>query len=589
MKTLTNFTIIYKRKLLIFSFLIFTGLTFMAISCEQTEKIGVIYVTHGGYATYKEQYVWDVGVQQFSYDRNHPASAAINNSALWHVPLQHEIVKKYNIKYDIWYNRLGGRDPFAEIGDLQAEGIKNALDQVAHKYNISFELVQATWMAGEDISTYPYPRYMYYPLDGKGDKCTYCGEKEPDGPWEDCDPDRYNVDGPAEKLLKKGVSRIIMIDSTTGCVRFKKTYDVYTLTKKVVDEWNEKYGTSVSLLWVNDYTDLMERSYPTKPEGWTSTLGKPEENPTPPWAANQNPAANDPELAEIHVDGIVNQFSESVLPEDTAVMILNHAIHDYNEYFDPKIDDTLVINKNIKAMLLKMFPDMNPDNIIGAYMGIMEVNPEAEHNEKERTRRMRGENLGHAWLYLSDKELPEDPWGYKYWDALEILKNQGAKHIVICFPQIVTNSALDMLEVPNQVAKEIGYKNWLYWESKNYERYHGVGHPFVEYFGNWVNTNCDGEPCCFTMGGCEDGRTYPPPRQTALNRVRGDFDPSLAYHISEFGHLGYDPELGHPDPNIPVQNQYTGTWAMWDPPNYDSAFTEFLAKIVLDAALGNLE
>ncbi len=203
---------------------------------------------------------------------------------------------------------------------------------------------------------------------------------------------------------------------------------------------------------------------------------------------------------------------------------------------------------------------------------------------------MRGENLGHAWLYESNKELPGEPWGYKYWDALEILKNQGAKHIVIGFPQIVTNSALDMLEVPNQVAKEIGYKNWLYWGTDDYaEVYPGVGHPFVEYFGNWVNTDCGGEECCFTMGGCADGRPYPPPRQAPLDLIRGDFDPSLAYHVSEFGHLGYDSEFGQPDPNMPVQDQYTGTWSMWDPPNYDDAFTEFLAKHVVEAVLGNLQ
>ena len=38
---------------------------------------------------------------------------------------------------------------------------------------------------------------------------------------------------------------------------------------------------------------------------------------------------------------------------------------------------------------------------------------------------MRGENLGHAWLYESAKLLPAGKWGYRYWDALEYLKNQG--------------------------------------------------------------------------------------------------------------------------------------------------------------------
>ncbi len=589
MKTFKNFVFSGKKRILVFLSLIAACLTLMAVSCEQPEKVGVIFVTHGGFDIFQEQYVWDVGMQQMSYDHNHAAYQAINNSRMWPSVLQQEIVKKYNIKYEVFYNRIGGIDPFPSITDSLTEKLQNVLEIAGRENNISFIVDQANWMCGDDIGKYPYPRQMYYPPNDTGDNCTYCGEKEPDGPWPGCDPERYNVDGPAERLLKQGVSRIIMIDQTTGGVRFGKTYDVYTTTKKVVDEWNDNNGDSVSVLWINDYTDLMQRSFPTDPPDWTRNYRPPEPivDPTPPWSADQNPVTNDPELAALHVNGIISQLSDTVSPADTAVMILNHAIHDHNEYFDPKIDDTIVINKNIKAELLEMFPDMNPDNIIGAYMGIKEVNP--ENGLYERTREMRGEDLGHAWLYESDKELPGEPWGYKYWEALEILKNQGAKHIVICFPQIVSHSVLDMVEVPNQVAKEIGHKNWLYHETGDSEKYPDVGHPFMEYMGNWVDTECDGEPCCFTMGGCADGRPYPPPRQTPLDIARGDFDPSLAYHVSEYGHLGYDPEMGLPDTNSAVQDQYTGTWAMWDPPNYEDEFAEFLAKHVIDAALDKLQ
>ena len=52
----------------------------------------------------------------------------------------------------------------------------------------------------------------------------------------------------------------------------------------------------------------------------------------------------------------------------------------------------------------------------------------------ERTRNMRGENLGHAWLYESAKLLPAGKWGYKYWDALEYLKNRGVTAYRYWFP-----------------------------------------------------------------------------------------------------------------------------------------------------------
>ena len=60
------------------------------------------------------------------------------------------------------------------------------------------------------------------------------GEDEAGGPGPDCDPERYNVDGPAERLLKKGVSRIIMVDWTVGGPRFSKSFDVIEMTKRAV-------------------------------------------------------------------------------------------------------------------------------------------------------------------------------------------------------------------------------------------------------------------------------------------------------------------------------------------------------------------
>jgi hypothetical protein len=62
-------------------------------------------------------------------------------------------------------------------------------------------------------------------------------------------------------------------------------------------------------------------------------------------------------------------------------------------------------------------------------------------------------------------------------------------------------------------------------------------------------------------------------------------DPSLAYDLSDYGHLGYDPALGPPDPNNPVQNQYTGTWELYVPPSDDPRVGQMLAQHVLNAAV----
>ena len=117
-------------------------------------------------------------------------------------------------------------------------------------------------MCGDKIENYPWPRFIYNPPSDKKDRVTYCGEQEENGPWEGCNPERYNVDGPAERLLKKGVSQIMLIDMTVGSVRFYKTYDVVQMTKRVLEKWNKDHNTVIPLLWLNDPSDFMERTYP---------------------------------------------------------------------------------------------------------------------------------------------------------------------------------------------------------------------------------------------------------------------------------------------------------------------------------------
>jgi hypothetical protein len=517
-------------------------------------------------------------------------------------------------------------------------------------------------MAADRVEHYAYPRFIYNDPDGAGPKtnCTYCGEGEPGGSWPGCDPERYNVDGPAERLLKKGAYRIIMVDWTVGGPRFSKSYDVVEMSKRALDDWNTKRGVSISALWVNDYSNLMERSYPIEPAGWTRVLKKPTLDSHVLLNGSPNPIVSDPVVTDLNVEAIEAAFSNAVSDADTGVILFNHALHDYNEWFDPKVNDTQVINKNIKAELLERHPDMNPDNIVGAYGGIQEVNP--ENGLEERNREMRGESYGHAWLYQTDKVLPGDEWGYRYWAALEYLKNRGVQHIVISFPQVVTDTALNMVEIFNQTAgREIGYKNWLKWGTGDFTRYPDIGHPFADYWGIWVNTDCgewvlnydngsalfhagatlsgqssgatavikwlDGDAtsgtltlkqlsgtfsddeiildnkspagtalangveiqtskpeCCFEMGGCGDSlMPYPPVRQTPINQIMSDLDPSLCFDMSAYGHLGYDPAGVPPDPDNPVQDQYTGTWEIYIPPNDDPRVGPMLASHVLNA------
>ena len=223
--------------------------------------------------------------------------------------------------------------------------------------------------------------------------------------------------------LKKGVSRIIAVDMMMGGVRYSKQFDVVNMAQRALDDWNEKYGTSIELSWVNDEKELMRRSYPTEPEGWTAKLGDPVTDIDVDYEDGRNPVVDDPDLAALHMSGIEAGMSDDVADKDTAVLFMNHALHqDLNEYFDPKMTDTVELMKTIKAQLLAKYPDMNPANIIGSSLGKPEINP--ENGLLEHNRDMRGEVYGFAWLYQEHNQLPRpaDEFGYRTWEALDYLE-----------------------------------------------------------------------------------------------------------------------------------------------------------------------
>jgi len=555
--------------------------------------IGVALLVHGGFSERGDAGLWDSTLQIFAYDPNSFVyQKVIWNEDAWPLILKVGNAPKEQRKYDFEYQRIGGTDPATEYTEAQVADMSAALRAAEDELGVRFMTDYVSWIG--DVKHLPHPRHIYNPGVEGGSSMNYCGATR-DNPagWDDCDPQRYNTDGTIDRMLKAGVEEILVIDLTTSGVRFFKSNDVIRLSREVIDGHNTANGTNVTLRWLNDPKDLMRASYPDEPANWTSSLGAPEHDPRVPLAGNPNPVSSDPAFARLHAEGVLAHLNRNTDPAKTGVMLVNHATRRHNQLFDPKIDDTLILNANIRDELLNLNPQLRRTNIVGSWMGIKEKNSRIKpkpptFSQYERTREMRGENLGYAYLYETDEQMPDGEWGFMYWEALEYLKDQGVEHIIVGFPQIIIDSVLNMVELPNQIAKEIGYKTWLYIDEPDFDTYPEVGHPFTDYWGMWVETECprpDGSgtgPCCFTMGGCSDGRPYPPPRLAAADEARDDMDPSLAYEVSEYGHLGYDQTRGTPDPDAPVQNQYTGTWATWTPPNTDPRIGRLLAKHVIE-------
>jgi len=571
-------------------------------AADHQRTVGVLFVVHGGDEEATIGNTFDNSLQFFQYDPNNIIYKRIMwNPKAWTLVTRSDDSQDYAnaatqaIKYRFQNDRVGGLDPAADITDRQFEEMTRRLDEIGDERGITFVTDIANWLGSQNfIHRLPWPRAMYYPQVEGGSRLTYCGGESDGGPWEHCSPERYNVDGPGERLLKRGAEEIIMVDLTTSGVRFWKTYDVVRTTRRMVDDWNERKGTNVQVRWVNDPTDLMRESYPTEPPNWTRSAGPPKVNPQVPLDGRPNPLIQDSLLIDTMVDGIVTSLNPDVPVANTAVLIVNHSIRDGNQAYDPKVNDTVQMDRLVKAELLRRYPQMKPENILGSWMGLRVENPEAGKSRRggyrtERSREMRGESLGNAWLYLSDRELPGGDHQYRYWEALDLFRERGVEHIVVAFTQIVTDSVLNLVELPNQIAKEIGRETWLRADTLDFETYPETGSPFADYWGVWAKTQCqvpDGpegqtEPCCFEMGGCDTGQPYPPLRQTPINKARQDTDPSLVFDIPAYGHLGYDAAKGPPSEDKPVQGQYRGTWELWRPANDDPRIGELLARQVV--------
>jgi hypothetical protein len=489
-------------------------------------------------------------------------------------------------------SRVGGYDPTPTITAAQAARLGEVLAARGKPQGLEIITDWAGWIAGtSEVRHLPYPRFIYNRAGNAPAAITYCGSlsdggRPPDSRWPDCDPQRYNVDGPVERLIAAGAESILLVDTTVGGMRFSKTHDVLRFARLARDAALRGTGRTVPLKWVNDPTGLLDDSYPTKPANWTRSLGAPVADRVVPLAGRGNPVTDDPAYAHIVADGILNAFNPAVSPADTGILLFNHGVYSGSEVYDPKIDDTVVVMENLRKVLVERAPGLKPDRVLGGWMGIAEKGPQFI----ERNRAMRGEDIGHAFLYETAQQMPAAPWGHRYWDALDQLRAAGAQHIVVVFPHVIISASPALVELPNQVAKEIGYRSFFPSNDVTEPRWPGFGNPFADRWPVTAPRMCrvDGpqsplRECCYRLGGCGPGHPYPERRQTPSDRPISAFDPALTYDIPAFGHLGYRAEDGPPDNDRPVQSQYRGTWSLWAPMDDDPRLADYLADKVLAA------
>ena len=64
---------------------------------EKTERVGVLFVSHGGNEVFNEKGIWDVTVQIFSYDQNSP----LYQSILWNEEFWPKLLKYGNAQKNL--------------------------------------------------------------------------------------------------------------------------------------------------------------------------------------------------------------------------------------------------------------------------------------------------------------------------------------------------------------------------------------------------------------------------------------------------------------------------------------------------------
>jgi hypothetical protein len=572
----------------------------MAENAGDARKIGVLYLVHGGARSLNFSNFFDGGIQMASYDEN----SSTYQNVIWQPENWHRVVPLADRqqssellglirKYSFQLGRMGNLEPAAQITEAQVASLQAALDSAAAPSTTQFVVDWVGWIAGsDDVSSLPFPRFIYNRDGESAIAMRYCGSPtdggaQPDGRWPLCDPERYNVDGPVDRLLRAGVEKIIVVDTAVGGIRFSKGLDVYRMLGRARDAALRHTNRSVPIIWANDYTGFMMDAYSKASAHGSVSTDAPGATPKVALENRGNPVTDDPAYAAIVVDGIVRAMSDSVSPADTGVLLYNHGIFPGNEVFDPKIDDTIRLHENLEDALLTRHPTMSAENIVGAWEGVKQM----VDGVLQRTREMRGEDLGHAYLYGSNAQMPPGKWGLRYWEALERLKDNGVRHIVVVFPQVIVTTTTGKVGLPNQIAQEIGYRGFVPVSDLDIPLWPAYDGPFANHWPPDADRLCYSSPadraegvshdCCYRLGGCLDGNAYPAPRQTPVGQPLSRVDPEIVFDVPPFGHLGYDPALGSPSNDFPVQNQYTGTWSIWVPMDDSPRLAEHLASVVL--------
>ncbi|MDP7419239.1 MAG: hypothetical protein QF483_05110 [Gammaproteobacteria bacterium] len=142
----------------------------------------------------------------------------------------------------------------------------------------------------------------------------------------------------------------------------------------------------------------MTESCPIEPAGWTASLGPPTLDSVVPLKGRRNPVVKDKALAALYVAGVKDRIRKDIPYRKQAVVLMNHHLRANQQYFDPKINDTLVLHKNIRKLLKRKYRGLKAKNILGAWFGRKETKPNIipappTFSQQERTRNMRAEAL----------------------------------------------------------------------------------------------------------------------------------------------------------------------------------------------------
>ena len=141
---------------------------------QNIERVGVLYVSHGGNEVFNEKGIWDVTVQIFSYDENSPLYRSILwNEEFWPKLLKYGNAQKNLGKYSFEYERIGGRDPYPAAKRKVTKELIKALNRREGNMDVDFIVDKMTWISPE-IDEIAHPRRLFNPGVEDGSTLRFC-------------------------------------------------------------------------------------------------------------------------------------------------------------------------------------------------------------------------------------------------------------------------------------------------------------------------------------------------------------------------------------------------------------------------------